>query len=125
LAQGTSLFFFADIYKTNKAFFQDSDYYTDIRHQQESTIACWTALDPVNENNGTVQLVDFLGQSLVLQAPAGTVLFMSNQLLHKSTGNSSKTFRRAYMAQYSKKPLLVNSDGALEASQCIGLAVKC
>jgi ectoine hydroxylase-related dioxygenase (phytanoyl-CoA dioxygenase family) len=98
-----------------------------MRHRQEPTIACWTALDPVNENNGTIELVDFLGQPMILQAPAGTVLFMSNQLLHKSTGNSSRTFRRAYMPQYSKKPL-VNSDSALlapKASQCVGLAVKC
>lgn len=82
----------------------------------------------MSENNGTVELVDFLGRSLVLQAPAGTVLFMSNQLLHKSTGNLSNTFRRVYMPQYSKRPLVVDSDKpllTLEASQCVGLAVKC
>lgn len=31
---------------------------------------------------------------------------MSSHLLHKSGGNASSKFRRVFMPQYSKKPLL-------------------
>lgn len=66
-----------------------------------------------------MQLVDFLGENKILKASAGTVLFMSNQLLHKSTGNSSHLFRRAFMAQFSTCPLLD------DLQQCVGLAIPC
>ncbi|KAG2201993.1 hypothetical protein INT47_000532 [Mucor saturninus] len=101
------------------AWHKDSDYYQDERHRQERTVACWTALDTVDENNGTIEIKDFLGNQETICVPAGSIVFMSDQLLHTSTGNASSKFRRAYMTQFSSSPLLYQ-DG-----QCVALAIKC
>lgn len=76
-------------------------------------------MDTVNEKNGTIEIKDFLGNQEIICVPAGSIVFMSDQLLHKSTGNASNKFRRAYMTQFSASPLLYN-DG-----QCVGLAINC
>ncbi|KAI8977577.1 hypothetical protein BDF20DRAFT_875607 [Mycotypha africana] len=105
---------------------KDSDYYDDVRHRKEWTVACWTALDDVGASNGTVELKDFQGGERMLEAPAGSILFMSSQLLHKSEGNGSAAFRRAFMTQFSTKPLLhYGRDHLPLAAQCVGLAVPC
>ncbi|KAI9486252.1 MAG: hypothetical protein EXX96DRAFT_548293 [Benjaminiella poitrasii] len=110
------------------AWHRDSDYYEDKRHRQEPTVACWTALDDVNKLNGTVELVDFENNSFLLEVPAGSVLFMSHRLLHHSRSNRNpQKFRRAYMAQFSRRPL-VHYDKPQDmplASRCVALAVKC
>ncbi|KAI7897799.1 uncharacterized protein BX663DRAFT_527226 [Cokeromyces recurvatus] len=109
------------------AWHRDSDYYDDVRHRQEPTVACWTALDDVNRFNGTVELVDFQNNSYLLEVPAGSILFMSHRLLHHSTSNSSpQKFRRAYMAQFSKQPLVYfdKKEDLPLASRCVALAVK-
>ncbi|KAI8047675.1 uncharacterized protein B0P05DRAFT_576239 [Gilbertella persicaria] len=95
---------------------RDSDYYQDLEDRMEPTVACWTCLDNVAESNGTVELVDFKGQPYVFEATAGSILFMSNRLLHKSTGNATSKFRRAFMPQYSKQPMM-------KSNQC--LAIQC
>ncbi|KAI9302967.1 hypothetical protein BJ944DRAFT_110485 [Cunninghamella echinulata] len=91
---------------------RDSDYYEDISLKNEKTIACWIALDPVNEENGTLHIKDINNShqhgdsaSLIVEIPAGSIVFMSSHLLHKSTGNASSKFRRVFMPQYSKRPL--------------------
>jgi ectoine hydroxylase-related dioxygenase (phytanoyl-CoA dioxygenase family) len=108
-------------------FKKDSDYYGQMELQSEPTIACWTALDAVDQINGTVTIGSLADKiaTKVVTAPAGSVLFMSSKLLHHSTGNSSDKFRRAYMPQYSLKPLLYpNREARPLSQQCIGLAVK-
>lgn len=101
---------------------RDSDYYDDDRHKDESTIACWTALDKVEEHNGTVEIIDFQGNKKVIYASPGSILFMSNKLLHKSTGNSSRLFRRAFMPQFSSRPILYYDE---RHDRCVGYAVPC
>ncbi|CAO3623858.1 unnamed protein product [Cunninghamella blakesleeana] len=97
------------------AWHRDSDYYQDISLRNEKTIACWIAVDSVNEENGTIYIKDPSSNendhhhdedSLAISIPAGSIVFMSSQLLHKSSGNASSKFRRVFMPQYSKKPLL-------------------
>lgn len=105
--------------QNNNIPFQDSDYYHDDKHKQKRTIACWTALDAVNETNGTIEWIDFLGDKHLLNVQAGSILFMSNQLLHQSMGNSSSTFRRAFMPQFSQTSILLADD------EPVGLAIHC
>ncbi|KAI8988875.1 hypothetical protein BDB01DRAFT_833911 [Pilobolus umbonatus] len=109
--------------------FLDSDYYNNHQLQNESTIACWTALDPVNPMNGTVEIgslhsQDSYQESRVADIPAGSILFMSNRLPHRSTGNASSKFRRAYMPQYSTHPLTAHNP-ASSSCQYVALAVPC
>lgn len=70
-------------------------------------MACWTALDEVTEENGTIQIIDFLGTSTTIRVPSSTVVFMSDKLLHKSTNNLTLKFRRVYMVQFSTAPLMM------------------
>ncbi|KAI9251119.1 hypothetical protein EDC94DRAFT_622292 [Helicostylum pulchrum] len=101
------------------AWHRDSDYYRDDRHRDICSIACWTALDSVTEHNGTIEIEDFLGTHHTICAEAGTIVFMSDQLVHKSTCNLSSKFRRVYMNQFSASPLYhLDSD-----QQCLALAV--
>ena len=81
---------------------RDSDYYHDTSIKNQMTVACWTALDDVNRVNGTVIVED----GHVVEIPAGSILFMSSHLLHKSTGNASTQFRRVFMPQFSTLPIL-------------------
>ncbi|KAI9497919.1 hypothetical protein BDB00DRAFT_802548 [Zychaea mexicana] len=107
------------------AWHQDSEY-LDPRLQSHSTVACWIALDPVDEVNGTIMVSDLKNPAadpFVVRVPAGSIVFMSNKLRHKSTGNAGRLFRRVFMPQYSLNPLLsLEDDGDAKA---IGLAIKC
>ncbi|KAG2228982.1 hypothetical protein INT48_007273, partial [Thamnidium elegans] len=104
---------------TSFAWHRDSDYYQDDRHRDIRSIACWTALDSVTEHNGTIEIRDFLGTHHTICAEAGTIVYMSDQLVHKSTCNLSSKFRRVYMNQFSASPLYyLDSD-----EQCVALAV--
>ena len=78
-------------------------------------MACWVALDDVNEHNGTLLIGTMRGElhpdlgdtePETINLPAGSIVFMSSQLWHKSLGNESALFRRAFMPQFSKRPLL-------------------
>ncbi|ORZ17691.1 hypothetical protein BCR42DRAFT_490404 [Absidia repens] len=94
----------------------DSDYYREVSLQNELTVACWIALDDVNENNGTLLVGPLNDKSAdtnanqqikeIINIPAGSVVFMSSHIHHKSTGNASSRFRRVFMPQYSSRPLL-------------------
>ncbi|KAI8140568.1 hypothetical protein BJV82DRAFT_623120 [Fennellomyces sp. T-0311] len=110
--------------KSQFAWHQDSDY-LDIRLQNQPTVACWIALDPVDEENGTIVLSDMQNpgrEPAKVVVPAGSIVFMSNQLRHKSTGNASHLFRRVFMPQYSVNPLLSLESNEVRA---IGLAIRC
>ncbi|KAI9363665.1 hypothetical protein BD770DRAFT_469604 [Pilaira anomala] len=89
---------------------RDSDYYKEQSHREIPSVACWTALDEVTEENGTIQIIDFLGLSTTIRVPSSTVVFMSDKLLHKSTNNTTLKFRRVYMVQFSTAPLLIMPD---------------
>ncbi|KAI8374231.1 uncharacterized protein BYT42DRAFT_395923 [Radiomyces spectabilis] len=110
--------------KSQFAWHRDSDYYADAALQDEPTVACWTTLDPVDADNGSIALSAFgsTGPSItqVVEAPAGSIVFMSNKLFHKSTGNATSKFRRVFMPQYSARPLLETN-----TSRCVALAVPC
>ncbi|KAF7730260.1 hypothetical protein EC973_002503 [Apophysomyces ossiformis] len=105
--------------KSQFAWHRDSDYLSPTL-QKQHTVACWIALDPVTLENGTL-LVESLknGETTVVEVAAGSIVFMSNRVRHKSTGNKSALFRRAFMPQYSTQPM---QDSATEY---IGIALPC
>ncbi|RKP10310.1 hypothetical protein THASP1DRAFT_27902 [Thamnocephalis sphaerospora] len=98
------------------AWHQDGEYMNETC-QRVPTVACWIALDDVNEaatynawhdaraaryspqNAHDVQAVSETVHSLALTA--GSILIMSARVRHCSTGNGSGRTRRAYMPQYS------------------------
>ncbi|KAI9246199.1 hypothetical protein BY458DRAFT_528133 [Sporodiniella umbellata] len=101
---------------------KDSDYYRDRRVREKCSIACWTALNDVNELNGTLVLQDHT----LVDVPAGSIVFMSSHLLHKSTGNKTSLFRRAFMPQFSTEPFVDLDKPHLPLSErCLGLAINC
>ncbi|CDH50812.1 predicted protein [Lichtheimia corymbifera JMRC:FSU:9682] len=100
---------------------QDSEY-LDRSLRNERSIACWIALDDVDQHNGTILLGDpeKEQEATPVCIPAGSIVFMSDQLYHKSTGNASGRFRRVFMPQYSKVPMIGHGNGDV-----VGLAVPC
>lgn len=101
-------------------------------------VTAWVALDDVDENNGTVFMLpypvagtrtrvpheleagsnDKIGYSgdnpgIPVVGPAGTVAVFTCTCFHRSGGNSTPRPRRAYIAQYSEKPVLMPDTGAL------------
>ncbi|ORX60490.1 hypothetical protein DM01DRAFT_1404747 [Hesseltinella vesiculosa] len=91
---------------------RDSDYYQDAKCRKEPTIACWIALDDVDEHNGTLYLGTMADKHSeahghhVVNIPAGSIVFMNCRLWHKSLGNESSLFRRAFMPQFCKRPVI-------------------
>jgi len=94
-------------------------------------ITAWVALDDVNEENGTVYMLPYAGAGTreridhALQvssndkvgyfgddpgtpviAPAGSMAVFTCNTFHRSGGNNTGHPRRAYLGQYSKKPIL-------------------
>ncbi|KAG2176342.1 hypothetical protein INT43_005576 [Umbelopsis isabellina] len=78
--------------------------YLPADEQHINSVACWTALDEVDQNNGslTIRPMDG-GADMEIKVPAGSIVFISNRVVHKSTPNNSRRFRRVYMPQYSSK----------------------
>ncbi|KAI8092735.1 uncharacterized protein BX664DRAFT_328015 [Halteromyces radiatus] len=104
------------------AWHRDSDYYKDTSLRNEITVACWMALDEVNEENGTLMIGSTVEKvQEIIQLPAGSIVFMSSHLLHKSTGNASSRFRRAFMPQYAKRSML-DPDSGLPIALAIPLS---
>ncbi|KAG0185412.1 hypothetical protein DFQ28_009382 [Apophysomyces sp. BC1034] len=105
--------------KSRFAWHRDSDYLSPSL-QKEHTLACWIALDPVSLINGTLTVEDLENdETTVIDVPAGSIVFMANHLRHKSTGNRSALFRRAFMPQYSTRPMQDDS------AKYVGLALRC
>ena len=122
------------------AWHQDSGYVKsrDPETRHKPYLSCWTALDDVNETNGTVYLLphsragtknhiqdhhreegtnDLIGYTgndpgIAVNAPAGSMACFSSTSLHRSGANSTEAMRRVYLMQYSAEPLL-SSDGTL------------
>ena len=119
---------------------QDSGYVKnrDPKTSHRPYLSCWTALDDVDESNGTVYLLphsragtknhicphqrepgtnDLIGYSgddpgIAVIAPAGSIACFSSTSLHRSGPNTTETMRRVYLTQYSAEPLL-HSNGSL------------
>ncbi len=112
------------------AWHQDSGY---IPFDHEPYVTCWTPLDDVSEENGTVYLLPFseLGiksrvthereegtndmvgywgdnPGVPVIVPAGSVAVFSSVCFHRSGANRSDKMRRVMLTQYSKAPI-VNS----------------
>jgi len=87
-------------------------------------VSLWCALDDVNEENGTIAVLPgtHLGASLeeaslppatgdmceearIITAPAGTLVALSDTVLHCSGRNLSDAARRAWMPQVSLQPI--------------------
>ncbi len=112
---------------------QDSGY---IPHCRPYYLSCWTALDDMSIENGTVRILPYSrsggrvakehlqeegsndmvgyhgsdpGDPAIV--PAGSVVVFSSYTLHCSGENLSDRPRRAYLTQYSKSPIM-NKDGS-------------
>ncbi len=105
---------------------QDKFYFRN-RFNTETTVGTWTAIDPADEGNGCLYVIpgshkhdihehDNLEGSqqrefrlargardedgIPLEAEPGSVVWFHSHLLHKSTDNHSRRFRRSYVVHY-------------------------
>jgi ectoine hydroxylase-related dioxygenase (phytanoyl-CoA dioxygenase family) len=109
---------------------QDSGY---VKAAHKPYVTCWSTLDDVNEENGTVYLLPYsragtrervehvrVGRDMVgyqgddpgdpVVIPAGSVAVFSSVCFHRSGENRSPRMRRVYLTQYVAEPIL-NPDG--------------
>ena len=105
---------------------QDKFYFRK-RFKTETTIGTWTAIDAADRDNGCLYVIpgshkrdiseheDIVGSQqeefklardardedgIAVEAPPGTVIWFHSHLLHKSTDNHSKRFRRSFVSHY-------------------------
>lgn len=113
---------------------QDSGYVGYPQHKPYLT--CWTPLDDVNEENGSVyvlpfstigikswvhhirepvsnDLVGYFGKErgVSVEIPAGGMAIFTSLNFHSSGGNNTSKMRRVYLMQYSAEPILNRLDG--------------
>lgn len=93
-------------------------------------LSLWTALDDVTAENGALEVLPFterrfdtvpphrqdehgnfvadfgVASGTMLPVPAGSVVVMSGLLPHRSGLNTSDTVRRAYLCQFSPRPVV-------------------
>jgi ectoine hydroxylase-related dioxygenase (phytanoyl-CoA dioxygenase family) len=106
-----------------------------IGHAHRPYVICWCALDEMDLDNGTLQILPFskagvrdrvlhrrdpkTGQpvgyfgaepGVAVTGPAGTVGVYSSLSFHRSGPNASGRFRRSYLVQYTAEPLM-HADG--------------
>lgn len=111
---------------------QDAGY---ISHSRPKYLTCWTALDDMSEENGTVRILPFSRMEEVIPVdhvqeegtndmigyhgddpgiaatvPKGSIVAFSSYTFHCSGPNQTNQPRRAYLTQYSSSPIM-NSDG--------------
>lgn len=114
---------------------QDSGY---VGHDHRPYLSCWTALDEVSEENGTVYILPFsragtrARQEHIVEegsndkigyfgddpgvpviAPAGSVAVFSSVSFHRSSPNTSTGWRRIYLTQYSAEPIMTREGDKL------------
>ena len=122
---------------------QDSGYvkFRDAATTHEPYLTCWCTLDDVSVENGTVYLLphsragtrdrivdhikdpktndligyhaDDPGDPAII--PAGSIVAFSSFVLHRSGPNTTPTFRRVYLSQYSAAPIVHSQTGELFA----------
>ena len=111
---------------------QDSGY---VKAPHKPYVTCWSTLDDVNEENGTVYLLPYsragtrekiehvrVGRDMVgyhgddpgdaVIVPAGSVAVFSSVCFHRSGANRSPRMRRVYLTQYAAAPI-INLEGKL------------
>jgi len=111
---------------------QDSGY---VKAPHKPYVTCWSTLDDVNEENGTVYLLPYsragtkqrvehvrIGRDMVgyhgndpgdvVTVPAGSVAVFSSVCFHRSGENRSPRMRRVYLTQYGCAPIY-NAEGKL------------
>jgi ectoine hydroxylase-related dioxygenase (phytanoyl-CoA dioxygenase family) len=92
---------------TSFAWHRDADYLrrAGILHPEPS-LSVWCALDDVDKMNGTLTFapLDNVKDRVTIKEKAGTVVLISSEVLHCSSGNQSKHDRRVWMPQYSARP---------------------
>jgi ectoine hydroxylase-related dioxygenase (phytanoyl-CoA dioxygenase family) len=111
---------------------QDSGY---VKAPHKPYVTCWSTLDDVNEENGTVYLLPYsragtkqrvehvlVGRDMVgyhgddpgdaVIIPAGSVAVFSSVCFHRSGENRSPRMRRVYLTQYASAPI-INAEGKL------------
>jgi ectoine hydroxylase-related dioxygenase (phytanoyl-CoA dioxygenase family) len=112
---------------------QDSGYvnFRDPESTHEPYLTCWCALDDMSDENGTIyvmphdrggtrhtvlnhrqeqgsnDLVGYEGDDPgeLIEVAAGSIVVFSSTSLHRSSTNTTKQTRRAYLAQYSDVPI--------------------
>lgn len=70
----------------------------------EEYVSCWCALDEMTEENGCLILRSGSREQIARCSPGDVVLF-SSHCEHRSGPNLSAAPRRAYYAQYSRRPI--------------------
>jgi ectoine hydroxylase-related dioxygenase (phytanoyl-CoA dioxygenase family) len=111
---------------------QDSGY---VKAAHKPYVTCWSTLDDVNEENGTVYLLPYsragtkqrvehvrVGRDMVgyhgddpgeiVIIPAGSVAVFSSVCFHRSGENRSASMRRVYLTQYSPEQI-INQEGKI------------
>ena len=124
------------------AWHQDSGYvkFRDPKTQHDPYLTCWIALDDMSSENGTISVMphakfgtqnkildhrveagtnDLVGYDgddpgTEISVEAGSIAVFSSTSLHCSSANRSDSSRRAYLAQYTAKPIYT-SEGQLWA----------
>jgi len=101
-------------------------------------VTCWCALDDMSEENGTIRIIpfsrigirswvqhireagsnDMIGyfgkeRGVPIVIPAGSMAVFSSVSFHSSGMNRTNQLRRAYVAQYSAKPILTSDKSKL------------
>ncbi|MFQ5776682.1 MAG: phytanoyl-CoA dioxygenase family protein [Terriglobia bacterium] len=136
---GDDVFFFAEQYVAKCGevgmkfgWHQDGGY---IGHPHRPYLTCWSALDDVREENGTIYILpfdragthdsvphyreegtnDLIGYNgddpgIPLIVPAGSVAVFSSTTFHRSGPNTTDKMRRVYLTQYSAEPIM-NKEG--------------
>ncbi|MFQ5951220.1 MAG: phytanoyl-CoA dioxygenase family protein [Candidatus Geothermarchaeales archaeon] len=138
-ALGDDVFLFAEQYVVKSAevgmkfgWHQDGGY---IGHPHRPYLTCWSALDDMSEENGTVYILpfdragtrdcvphyreegsnDLIGYTgddpgIPVIVPAGSIAVLSSTTFHRSGANATDRMRRSYLAQYSAEPIM-NKEG--------------
>ncbi len=118
------------------AWHQDSGY---VGHYHRAYLSCWCALDDMSIENGTVYILPYQrdgrnstdeiidhtveartndkvgyhgtdpGEPAIV--PAGSIVVFSSRTFHRSGANTTDTYRRSYLAQYSPEPIM-SKDGS-------------
>ena len=81
-------------------------------------VSLWTALDDVNEENGTLYTRGPGAEEKPIIANAGSVVVMGDRTLHRSCVNLSDKGRRVWMPQFSSGPITA------EGGEPVSFAVK-
>jgi len=131
---------------------QDSGY---VPFPHKPYLTCWCALTEVNEENGTISILPFTrvksrdiihhqvdkdsndkvgyrgkDSGIPVNVPAGSIVFFSSRMFHRSSINRSDSARKVYVCQYTcerleldkqkqySEPLLIRGEKVLSLANC-------